>query len=96
MATIKWLPEAVADVNRLHGFLFDKSPEAASAAAKTILRASALLVKNPRIGRPMPDETGRRELFTAYGAGAYVLRYKLAKEKPVIVRVWHSRENRNI
>ena len=94
MAAVKWLPEAVADVGRLHSFLQGKNPEAASAAAKTILKATDLLVRDPRIGRPMPDETGRRELFIAYGAGAYVLRYKLAGKNPVIIRVWHSRENR--
>lgn len=96
MAAVKWLPEAVADVERLHAFLFGKNPEAAAGAAKLILQTASLLVKNPRIGRPMPDETGRRELFAAYGVGAYVLRYKIVRDNPVIIRVWHSRENRII
>lgn len=95
MAAVKWLPEALDDIERLHKFLYSKSPQAASAAAKTILSAANLLVGNPRLGRPMPDETGRRELFATYGAGAYVLRYKLSGEHPVIIRVWHSREDRN-
>lgn len=94
MATVKWLPEALADIERLYGFLYDKNPKAAAEIAAIILRAEALLESTPRIGRPMPDETGRRELFTAYGAGAYVLRYKLVAANPVIIRVWHSRENR--
>ncbi len=44
----------------------------------------------------MADETGRRDLFVAFGAGAYVLRYLLEDKKQavIIVRVWHSRENR--
>jgi len=42
----------------------------------------------------MPDETGRRELFMAFGAGAYVLRYMPEKTGVVVIRVWHSREER--
>jgi plasmid stabilization system protein ParE len=50
---------------------------------------------SPRLGRPMPDETGRRELFIAFGAGAYVLRYVLeGDDKIVVIRVRHSRESR--
>lgn len=95
MATIKWLPEAIADIERLHAFLKDKDIGAATHAAQCILRGTTLLKNSPRTGRPMPDETGRRELFVAFGAGAYVLRYMVeAKDTVVIIRVWHSRENR--
>lgn len=96
MANIKWLPEALHDIERLHSFLYDKNPDAAARVAKTILSAANLLQVNPHIGRPMPDETGRREIFATYGAGAYVLRYKLVDTTPIIIRVWHSRENRDI
>ena len=94
MAKVKWLLEALEDIERLHKFLYDKSPEAAAGAAKTILQAATLLESSPQIGRPMQDDTGRRELFAAYGAGAYVLRYKLVDKTPIIIRVWHSREHR--
>ncbi len=96
MAAVKWLPEALKDVERLHSFLYDKSPEAASGVAKIILQAAGLLQSNPRIGRPMSGGTARKELFAAYGAGAYVLRYKLVDTTPIIIRVWHSREHRRI
>ncbi len=96
MTTVKWLPEAVSDIERLHSFLKGKSPEAASRAAQTILKAAILLQSTPHIGRPMPDETGRRELFVPFGAGAYVLRYiQEDKNTVVVIRVWHSREDRN-
>lgn len=94
MATVKWLPEALVDIERLHSFLFDKNPKAAAEAAAIILRSATLLESSPRIGRPMSDETDRRELFAAYGAGAYVIRYKLVGTSPVIFRVWHSKEYR--
>jgi hypothetical protein len=44
----------------------------------------------------MPYDGNRHELFIAFGAGAYVIRYKLeAKDSVVIVRFWHNLENRN-
>ncbi|MBW3568760.1 type II toxin-antitoxin system RelE/ParE family toxin [Candidatus Parcubacteria bacterium] len=95
MAAVRWLPEALDDIERLYTFLYDKSPEAAPQAANAILKAADLLQANPHIGRSMPDETGRRELFVAFGAGAYVLRYKLSGSDAIIIRVWHNRENRN-
>jgi plasmid stabilization system protein ParE len=95
VAEIKWLPEALVDVDRLYRFLLDKDPEAAARVAGHILEGARHLATSPRIGRPMPDDTGRRELFVAFGAGAYVLRYILEKEgTPVVIRVWHSKESR--
>ena len=85
----------MADVERLYAFLLDKNAEAASQAAQTISQASLVLESSPRIGRSMPDNTGRRELSVSFGAGAYVLRYILLEDDTVlIIRVWHSRENR--
>ena len=85
MAQIKWLLEAIEDIERLYNFLYDKDFEAASRGAKCILEGSTLLKEVPRIGRPMPDETGRRELFVSFGAGAYVLRYKLENDNRVVI-----------
>ncbi len=42
----------------------------------------------------MNDGTGRRELFIPFGPGAYVLRYIFDQDIVVIIRAWHSRENR--
>ncbi len=95
MPEVKWLPEALDDLERLFAFLREKSPDAAARAAQTILDGANLLVTSPRLGRPMPDKTGRRELFVPLASGAYVLRYMLErKDTAVIIRVWHSRELR--
>jgi plasmid stabilization system protein ParE len=92
---VKWLPEALADVERLYAFLHEKSPDAAARAARVILDGAGLLKSMPEIGRPMNDETGRRELVLSFGVGAFVLRYMWDKsDTVVIIRVWHSRENR--
>lgn len=94
MPEIVWLPEALADVARLRAFLEDKNPSAAARAAQTLRDGAKLLRGFPELGRPMNDDTGRRELFLAFGSGAYVLRYMLDGDAVVILRVWHSRENR--
>lgn len=95
MTKLLWLPEALADVERLHGFLKGMDELAASRCVETILKGSKLLRATPRLGRPMPDELDRRELFMQFGAAAYVLRYKLEDaDTVVIIRVWHSREDR--
>jgi plasmid stabilization system protein ParE len=95
VSKIKWLPEALADVERLHAFLKNKNPQAAARAARAILEGAELLKTSPNIGRPMQDDTERRELFISFASGAYVLRYMQEDESTIIIiRVWHSRENR--
>ena len=96
MPEIKWLPEALADIERLYVFLKDKNPEAAARAAQTILSAARQLRTMPHIGRPMADDSRRREFFAPFASGAYVLRYMLEDaDNCVIIRVWHAREYRN-
>jgi plasmid stabilization system protein ParE len=91
--TLRWLSEALSDMVRLHRFLHEASPDAARRAAATILAGADQLQEHPHIGRPMED--GRREWFIPFGVGAYVLRYRLdTDETPVVIRVWHSREDR--
>ncbi len=96
MAEVKWLPEALDDLERLFAFLREKNPSAAVRAAQTILDGADLLLTSPRLGRPMPDQTQRRELFLPFASSAYVLRYMLeGDDTPVIIRVWHNREVRD-
>ena len=89
-----WLPEAKEDIARLHKFLKNKSPDAASRIVDLLLTGANQLLNFPEIGKPLGDELKRRELYLAFGAGAYVLRYVLTEKSIVVIRVWHSREAR--
>jgi plasmid stabilization system protein ParE len=89
-----WLPEAQTDVRRLYDFPLGEAPSAAERAIRAIQLGAGKVLEFPRIGRPMEDETERRELFIPFGAGAYVLRYRIHADAIVIVRVWHSRQER--
>ena len=95
MATIKWHARAVTDLDRLREFLFAKNPVTAARAVKIIIQGAVLLEKAPNLGRPMADGSKRRELFMPFGTGSYVLRYLIKEDTVVVVRVWHSREDRN-
>ena len=89
-----WLPEAIEDLERLYEFLLAKNPSAAERVVPAIDRGARTLPEFPEIGRSMGDETGNRELFVPFGAGAYVLRYRIHGDAIFIIRVWHSREHR--
>ncbi len=83
---LRWLPAAFEDIERLYEFLVEKDPSAATRAIEIILDGAEDLEDMPEIGRPMNDDTGRRELYLPFGAEAYVLRYKLDGETVVIIR----------
>jgi len=89
-----WLPEARDDVERLFPFLVDVNPAAAERAMRRIQQGARRLLEQPEIGRPMGDESERRELYLPFGASAYVLRYRVVGEAAVVIRVWHGREAR--
>ena len=94
MPEIIWLPEAVDDLTRLHEFLIDKNPHAAQQAAKCILSAVAYIQENPNIGYTIDHDNGMQELYAPFGKGAYVLQYVMDDDRILLVRIWHSREER--
>lgn len=89
-----WLPQAQADIQRLYDFLLERDPRAAERAIRAIQLGAQRLLEFPRIGRRMDDAAERRELSVPFGAGAYVLRYRIHEDTIVVIRVWHSREER--
>ena len=84
---IKWLPEALADIERLHAFLHEKSPDAAARAAKAILDGAGFQKSIPDIGSPWDDDTGRRKWVVSFAAGAFVLRYMQDENNTLVIIV---------
>ena len=86
---------AAADIERLHAFLVDKSPDAARRAVAVLVRAIQSLDALAERGRPS-GVAGLRELVVPFGRSAYVVRYAYdaARQEVVIVRIWHGREAR--
>ena len=92
---VKWLPEAVKDLRRLRGFIHPKNPQAAKRAAKRILEGVDRLADNPLLGLSNEELLDYSEILVPFGAGNYILRYRIKAEQVYIVRIWHSREQRS-
>jgi len=89
-----WLPEAVDDLERVLDHLKPHGSKPTQRAARCLREAADLLQQFPEAGRPLPDLAPFRDLAVPFGAGAYVIRYRLRDDVVVIVRIWHSRELR--
>ena len=92
--SLVWSATARADLIRLHAFIQPNNPRAAKQSSEKILKAARLILDNPAIGTPIE---GRHdyELFTPFGQNGYILRYQIIEQKIVILKIWHSREDRN-
>lgn len=89
---IRWSRQASDDIGRLHRFLEQKSPAAAVGAVQSLLDAPLKLLDHPRLGERLHSH-GDREI-RHLRVGDYELRYEIDGELILIVRVWHSREDR--
>jgi plasmid stabilization system protein ParE len=93
MPPLKWTPQSLRDVARLHDFLALKSPDAAKRAVQAIRQGLKLLGKRPEIGRPVEElPTEFREWVMEFGSGAYVALYHYDGREVVILAVRHGRE----
>lgn len=93
---INWLPGALEDMTRLRQFLKKENPLVVKKASQRILSAVNLLINNPEVGMPSHDENCEtfRDLYAPFGRGGYTIRYRVIQQTIIIVRVWHSREER--
>ncbi len=93
---VVWATRTRDDFLRIYNFLRPLNPDAATRAARTVRQKGAYLADDPEIGTLVEDETGRRQLYIPFGKNGYVLHYILDHEadRVVILRVWHSREDR--
>lgn len=84
---IRWLDEAVLDLQRLHEYIAQDKPKAAAKVAKRIYEAVDLLEHQPNIGRPgrVPHT---RELII--GGTPYIIPYRIKRDRVEILRVFHA------
>jgi plasmid stabilization system protein ParE len=93
MPPLKWSPQSLRDVTRLHDFLAPKSGNAAKRAVKAIRQGVKLLAKFPEMGRPVEElPTEFREWVIEFGGGAYVALYRYDGREIIILAVRHGRE----
>lgn len=93
MAQVVYTPNAVRNLERLHGFLQQKNPDAAARAITTIRNRVRLLSQFPKLGKVDSDYPIYRELFITFGAAGYVARYYFDDDDLVVVlAIRHMRE----
>ena len=91
--SLKWTPQALADVERLHRFLAGKNPDAARRAVQTIRAGVKILSTQPRIGHPAEDmDLEFREWLIPFGQGGYLVLYRIDAGAVVLLAVRHGRE----
>lgn len=93
MPSLKWTPQALADVQRLHQFLADKNPDAAIRAVRTIRAGVKILASQPRIGHPVEDmDAEYREWLIPFGQSGYLVLYRIDAEAVILLAIRHGRE----
>ncbi len=92
MATLRFTPAALGDLERLAAFLRESDPGAAVETIPLILDGLKVLATHPIIGRPV--EADRRELLVFRGRTGYVAQYSFrhAADEVVVLAIRHQRE----
>jgi toxin ParE1/3/4 len=83
---VVWTRAAVRGISRAYDYVFDFNPQAAARMAEALFVAGDSLANFPHRGRPVRG-TAMRELVTV---SPYIIRYRIAGEDVVILRVRHS------
>lgn len=92
MATLRFTPAALGDLERLAAFLRESDPGAAVETIPPILDGLKVLAAHPFIARPV--EADRRELLVFRGRTGYLAQYsvRLAADEVVVLAIRHQRE----
>jgi plasmid stabilization system protein ParE len=88
----RWTDEAISDVVRLYEFLAPVNPRAAARVVQSLTAAPRRLETYPRLGERL-EQFDPREVRRIL-VGTYEMRYELRENTILIVRVWHTREQR--
>ena len=81
---------------RLRAFIAKHNPAAAERLARRLIQGIERLLRNPRLGRRVtvaPDQMAPEEIRD-WVVGEYVVRYLIADQRIVVLRVWHGKEQR--
>ncbi len=83
---VTWSPTAIRQVSRIFDYLVDFNPRAAAEVASALIAAGDSLQYFPYRGRQVSG-TEIREMVAAF---PYIIRYRIAREEVVILRVRHT------
>lgn len=84
--------QAELDIERLHDWLFERSPAAAVRLIALLEESFESLTQFPDRGRLLDDQI--RELIVPFGGSSYLIRYEADTAGVFVSRVWHGLEDR--
>jgi plasmid stabilization system protein ParE len=89
---LRWTDQASLDLVRIRDFLIPLNPAVALKTVRALRAASLKLVDHPWLGAPLqrylPQDV--RRLIV----GQYEIRYEVTEQEILIIRLWHTREDR--
>lgn len=88
--------EARGDLIRLRSFIARHDPAAAERAARRIVGGIERLLRHPRLGKRVaiaPDQAAHEEIRD-WLISDYVIRFLMAGDRVVVLRLWHGKERR--
>jgi plasmid stabilization system protein ParE len=89
---LRWTRKAHSDLVRLHEFLRPVNPQAAGRVVRQLVAGAKRIPAHPRLGirlREFEPREVRRVLV-----GDYEIRYELTEKDVVVLRLFHTREDR--
>ena len=89
---LRWTRAAYGDLQRIHEFLAPVNPAAAVQSARAVVARARRIPAQPRLGEKSSG-FGTREVRRVL-VQKYEIRYEVAGSDIVILRVFHTREDR--
>ena len=94
MPQVRYAPQAIEDLKRLHDFLKNKDPDAARRAVAVIRESLQKIASMPERFRPVEGQMYWREAVIDFGNSGYVARFQhLPQSDVVIARIRHQKEH---
>ena len=88
--------EARGDLVRPRAFIAEHDPAAAQRVARRLIQGIERLIRRPRLGKRVaiaPAQAAPEEIRDWLVAD-YVIRYLIANERIIVLRLWHGKERR--
>lgn len=91
---VEWSADALADLDRFAEFLHAHFPHLAALLGRDLIERAKLLAANPNLGQPIQGHSDYRQIIVRVLNAPYVMQYRVAEDRIVILRVFHGKEDR--